>query len=147
MKKSRLLLGLALISMVTTGCDFLDNLSGGGNHQEEKKDDEKKTTEPESISLNEKIDNDSLELESYLGDNSYNPEHRLFEHVDELDLIHDFSQKLTALEEEVFLLKITGLEYKEISSVLDKDIKVVDNALQRIRIKLKAYLDEKNSNI
>ena len=53
MKKGRLLLGLALISMVTTGCDFLDNLSGGGNQQEEKKDDEKKTIEPESISLNE----------------------------------------------------------------------------------------------
>ena len=97
----------------------------------------------ESISLNKKMDEDSLELEDYLGDNSYNPEHRLFEHEDEEHLIKEFSEKLTPLEEEVFLLKITGLDYKEISSVLDKDVKVIDNALQRIRNKLRLFLNNK----
>ena len=98
----------------------------------------------ESISLSEKFDNDSLELESYLGDNSYNPEYRFMEHENEEEIMRDFAKKLTNFEEEVFLLKITGLDYKEISNVLDRDIKAVDNALQRIKIKLKDYMNTKN---
>ena len=94
----------------------------------------------ESISLNDKFDSDSLELEDYLGDNSYNPEYRFIEHEEEAELIETFSKKLTNFEEEVFLLKISGLNYKEISNLLDKDIKAVDNALQRIKMKLKRHL-------
>ena len=94
----------------------------------------------ESISLNDKFDSDSLELEDYLGDNSYNPEYRFIEHEEEAELIETFSKKLTNFEEEVFLLKISGLNYKEISNLLDKDIKAVDNALQRIKLKLKRHL-------
>lgn len=95
----------------------------------------------ESLSLNEKYDDSVFELEDYLGDNSYNPELRFMEHEEEERLITDFSKKLTNFEEEVFLLKITGLDYKEISNILDKDTKAVDNALQRIKIKLKQYLE------
>ena len=95
----------------------------------------------ESISLNDKLDNNSLELEDYLGDNSYNPEYRFIEHEEEEELIKSFSKKLTNFEEEVFLLKITGLDYKEISAILDKNIKAVDNALQRIKIKLRNHLN------
>ena len=98
----------------------------------------------ESLSLNDKIDSDALELEGYLGDNSYNPEYCLLEHENEEILIKDFAKKLTDLEEEVFLLKISGLDYKEISSLLDKNRKVIDNALQRIKIKLKSFLKEVN---
>ncbi len=95
----------------------------------------------ESLSLNEKYDDNVFELEDYLGDNSYNPEYMFMEHEEEEDLIKNFSKKLTNFEEEVFLLKISGLDYKEISNILDKDMKAVDNALQRIKIKLKRYLN------
>ena len=94
----------------------------------------------ESISLSEKYEDTSFELEDYLGDNSYNPEYRFIEHEEEEELIKNFSKKLTNFEEEVFLLKISGLDYKEISNILDKDRKAIDNALQRIKIKLKNYL-------
>lgn len=95
----------------------------------------------ESLSLNDTLDNDIFELEEHLGDNSYNPEYRLFEHETEEELINGFKKNLTELEEEVFLLKIGGLNYKEIAEVLDKDLKAIDNALQRIKIKLKKYLN------
>jgi len=94
----------------------------------------------ESISLNDNFGSDSIELEDFLGDNSYNPEYCFIEHEKEEELIKSFGKKLTSFEEEVFLLKISGLTYKEIASILDRDIKAVDNALQRIKIKLKAYL-------
>lgn len=97
----------------------------------------------ESLSLNEKYDDGLFELEDYLGDNSYNPEYRFMEHEAEEELIKTFSKKLTHFEEEVFLLKVSGLNYKEISNILDKDIKAVDNALQRIKIKLKQHLEYK----
>lgn len=95
----------------------------------------------ESLSLNETIDEDGFELEDHLGDNSYNPEYRLFEHESEEELINGFKKQLTDFEEEVFLLKIGGLNYKEIAEILDKESKAIDNALQRIKIKLKKYLN------
>lgn len=95
----------------------------------------------ESISLSEKFEGTPFELEDYLGDNSYNPEYRFIDHEEEEELIKNFSKKLTNFEEEVFLLKVSGLNYKEISNILDKDRKAIDNALQRIKIKLKQYLN------
>ena len=80
-------------------------------------------------------------MEDHLGDNSYNPEYRLFEHESEEELINGFKKQLTDFEEEVFLLKIGGLNYKEIAEILDKESKAIDNALQRIKIKLKKYLN------
>lgn len=97
----------------------------------------------ESISLNDKFSEESLEFLDYLGDNSYNPEFRYIEKEKEEELINKFSKTLTEFEEEVFMLKIGGLNYKEISKILDKDIKAIDNALQRIRVKLKNHLNEK----
>lgn len=94
----------------------------------------------ESISLNDKYSESSLEIEDYLGDNSYNPEYRYLEKENENELINEFRKTLTSFEEEVFMLKINGLNYKEIAEVLDKEMKAVDNALQRIRTKLKNYL-------
>ena len=52
--------------------------------------------------------------------------------------IMDFAKKeMTYFEQQVFELKINGFEYKEIAVILDKDAKSIDNALQRIKLKLK----------
>ena len=95
----------------------------------------------ESISLSDTLNEDNIELEERIGDNSYNPEYKLFEHETEEELINGFKHVLTDLEEEVFMLKISGFNYKEIAELLDKDSKAIDNALQRIKIKLKKYLN------
>ena len=103
--------------------------------------------------LKHKVLNDSLSLESTdenntdyvfdksLTDNSYNPEEILFNTEDEKDLVKEVSKVLTNFEVQVFELKINGFDYKEIAEILDKDIKAIDNALQRIKFKIKKMTD------
>lgn len=103
--------------------------------------------------LKHKVLNDSLSLENTdknntdyifdksLTDNSYNPEEILFNVENEKDLIKDVSKILTDFEVQVFELKINGFDYKEIAEILDKDIKAIDNALQRIKFKIKKMKD------
>ena len=50
--------------------------------------------------------------------------------------------EMSDFEKCVFDLKMFGLEYKEIASLLDKSYKSVDSALQRIRGKVKKVLEE-----
>ena len=105
--------------------------------------------------LKHKVLNDSLSLENTdenntdyvydksLTDNSYNPEEILFNGENEKDLVKEVSDILTDFEAQVFELKINGFDYKEIAEILDKDIKAIDNALQRVKRKLEKYLDVK----
>ena len=39
-------------------------------------------------------------------------------------------------------MRINGFNYKEIAELLEKDPKAIDNALQRIKSKLKKYLEK-----
>lgn len=103
--------------------------------------------------LKHKVLNDSLSLENTdenntdyvydksLTDNSYNPEKILFNGENEKDLVKEVSDILTDFEAQVFELKINGFDYKEIAEILDKDIKAIDNALQRIKVKIKKLKD------
>ena len=42
---------------------------------------------------------------------------------------------------QVLDLKMAGFTYKEIGDILDKDCKAIDNAVQRIRVKVKKILE------
>ncbi len=55
-------------------------------------------------------------------------------------LEEEIDRELTNLERQVLDLYITGMSVKKISAVLGRDEKSTDNALQRIRHKLKKYL-------
>ena len=50
-------------------------------------------------------------------------------------------KKLTQREKEVFELMITGFNYKEIAYILGKDLKAIDNAIQRVRSKARDILN------
>ncbi len=57
---------------------------------------------------------------------------------EELKLINDFVEKnFSKSEKKVFKLNLVGLSYSEIAEILECDEKFVDNALQRIRKKLR----------
>ena len=59
----------------------------------------------------------------------------------EVEIIEEkIKSKLTSLESQVFELMLSGFKYKEIADILDKDIKSIDNAIQRIRMKSRAVL-------
>lgn len=96
-----------------------------------------------------KILNESMSLEVYtdeenssimdvlVADNSYNPENIIVQTENEHKLIEQIAEQLTPLEQQVFDLKINGFKYKEIADILDKEPKVIDNALNRIKTKIK----------
>ena len=90
----------------------------------------------EAIPL-ETIDNEKdLNLIDYLQDNTDNPELGLLEEAEYQELYNKIAKNLTRLEESVFELRIQNFSYKEIADILDKDIKSIDNAVQRIKIKI-----------
>jgi len=84
-------------------------------------------------------------LINFIKDNSYNPELDLFNEEELQNLFEEATKELTSLEECVFKLKVQGFNYKEIADILDKDQKSIDNAIQRIKLKLKTVIS-KSSN-
>ncbi|MDD3341725.1 MAG: sigma-70 family RNA polymerase sigma factor [Bacilli bacterium] len=82
-------------------------------------------------------------LESVLSDDSFHPEERLFIEEAEKELTEKVKQSLTDNEERIFDLKRAGFNYKEIASIIDKNPKTVDNALQRIKKKFRKVLEER----
>ena len=90
----------------------------------------------EAVSLDLE-DEDNNRLMDIIGDNSINPELQLSQNDELINIYTKIIEKLTDLEECVFILKIQDFSYKEIASILDKDIKSIDNSIQRIKNKLK----------
>ena len=60
-------------------------------------------------------------------------------------LMDKIKNNLTKFEVDVFKLKLKGYSNKEISYMLDKDLKAIDNALTRIKIKIKKIVDKYNT--
>lgn len=108
-----------------------------------------------STRLKHKILNESISIESSdeydedyinqkcLEDNSFNPENILLDSENKEELLNRAKDILTDFEFQVFELKRHGFNYREISEILAKEAKAIDNALQRIRIKIKEILDKR----
>ena len=89
-------------------------------------------------------DNNTGIIDALVVDNSYNPENVIFQTENEIKLIEEIRKELTPLEEQVFDLKISGFKYREIADILDKELKVIDNALNRLKTKVKNILQKHN---
>lgn len=66
-----------------------------------------------------------------------NPEELFLDKERVSDMEQMISRELSGFEKQVLDLYLTGMNYTEIAKVLDRDPKSTDNALQRIRNKLK----------
>lgn len=96
----------------------------------------------ESMSLEVYTDEDnSTIVDALVADNSYNPENIIVQIESEHKLLEKIVSQLTSLEQQVFELKINGFKYKEIADILDKEPKVIDNALNRIKTKIKNLME------
>lgn len=82
-------------------------------------------------------ENDSSNLLDCIKDNSHNPELGLLSNEEFQELYEQILRELTDFEQCVFKLKVQGFHYKEIADILDKDGKSIDNAIQRIKNKIK----------
>ena len=93
----------------------------------------------ESISIE---DEDDLTIDRFLMDNSSNPDSMISENDFQNDIITKLKTQLTDLEKRVLGLKKNDFNYKEIADILEKEPKAIDNALQRIKNKLKNIMRE-----
>lgn len=84
-------------------------------------------------------DNDgkTVLMDLFSADETSNPESMLIdrENVERIEALVE--QELSSFEKQVFDLYITGMKYGQIAKVLGKDEKSTDNALQRIKSKLR----------
>ena len=94
----------------------------------------------ESISLE---DEDENNIDRFLVDNRTNPSEMVEENDYQEKVLIELNNQLTDLEKQVFELKKNDFNYKEIAEILDKDPKVIDNTIQRIKTKLKKIFKEK----
>ena len=93
----------------------------------------------ESISLE---DDDENNIDKFLVDNSNNPSDMIEEYDYQEKILTELNKQLTDLEKQVFELKRNDFNYKEIADILEKEPKVIDNTLQRIKAKLKKIMKE-----
>ena len=73
-------------------------------------------------------------------DSNLIPEQHIIDQENLKALEEAIDRELSPLERQVLDLYVTGMSIRKISAVLSRDEKSTDNAMQRIRHKLKKYL-------
>ncbi|MCR5702134.1 MAG: RNA polymerase sporulation sigma factor SigH [Lachnospiraceae bacterium] len=92
------------------------------------------------ISLYASTGESDIELiENLEADRSTDPEHIILSRENILRVNELLSSKLSKMEQTVLPLYLDGLSYNDIAKKLDKPTKSIDNAISRIRDKLKTF--------
>ena len=98
--------------------------------------------------------NDGVPLDDFLSDETKSqgtpyyqrsPEEQVLARETEKEFISTYSRLLSRLELQVLNLFLEGLSYADMAERLGRDIKAVDNAVQRIRKKLASLPSGENS--
>lgn len=90
----------------------------------------------ESVSIHTKLDN-TYEVELYLPQYVFNPDEKFEENENYEEIKEKIVKTLSKLELKILSFFLKGLSYDEISKALNITKKSVDNALSRIKTKLK----------
>jgi len=93
----------------------------------------------ESISYD--MDEEDISFEKILKDNSSNPAEIVTDIEQTEALIENIKEKLTDFELQVFELMLSYFKYGEIAEILDKEKKQIDNAIQRIKMKVREQIE------
>jgi len=98
------------------------------------------------VSLNKPIydeESDRTLLDIISGNRITDPEEFIIGHEDFLKIEAKIGEILSSLEKEVLSLYLQGRSYQEIAVLLNRHIKSIDNALQRVKRKIEKYLEER----
>ena len=105
--------------------------------------------------LKNKLLNDSLSLEhvydaytsplmDLLSDNNKNdPLENIAKEEKMAELVANIRNSLSDREYEVFSLMVNGLKYDAIATLLNKDLKQIDNTIQRVKAKIKKIVEDR----
>ncbi len=102
------------------------------------------------VSLDKPIyeeDSDKTLLDIICGSKVLNPEELIINKEEYDDIEEKMVEILSELEREVLILYLEGLSYQEIAESLNRQVKSIDNALQRVKKKLERYLDNRGETI
>lgn len=100
------------------------------------------------ISLNKPLyeeDSERTLLDVLTGAKGTNPEDLFISHEEFLVVQEKLGELLSSLEWRVLVNYLDGKSYQEIAKDLDRHVKSIDNALQRVKRKLEKYI-ERNSD-
>jgi len=101
------------------------------------------------VSLDKPIydeDSDRTLLDVITGTRVSDPEELIINQEEFDGLEEKMSEILTDLERRVLMLYLDGRSYQEIAADLDRHVKSIDNALQRVKRKLERYLEMRDVN-
>ena len=92
------------------------------------------------ISLSGGMENDNDKTDIVL-DVQYDPERSYINKESEVELLEEIKNALSKYEHKILIYYLQGYSYDEISQKAGKDVKSIDNALQRIRKKLSSKVE------
>jgi RNA polymerase sporulation-specific sigma factor len=101
------------------------------------------------VSLDKPIydeESDRTLLDVITGSESEDPEHLMIHREEYSHLEEKIGEILSELEQQVLTLYLDGQSYNEISEELNRHVKSIDNALQRVKRKLERHLDMNKTN-
>lgn len=101
------------------------------------------------VSLNKPIyeeDSDRTLLDIISGVKVANPEDMIISREEFADIENKMNNILSDFEWKVLMSYLDGKSYQEIAVELDRHIKSIDNALQRVKRKLEKYITNRNDN-
>lgn len=99
------------------------------------------------VSLNKPIydeDSDRTLLDVISGSKITDPEELIISREEFGDIEQKMGEILSDLEWKVLMAYLDGKSYQEIADDLDRHVKSIDNALQRVKRKLERYLENRN---
>ena len=100
------------------------------------------------VSLNKPIydeDSDRTLLDVISGNRVTDPEELIISQEEFNDIESKMGEILSSLEWKVLMYYLEGKSYQEIALVLDRHVKSIDNALQRVKRKLERYLETRDN--
>lgn len=86
-------------------------------------------------------ESDRTLLDVISGAKTLNPEEMIINQEEFDDIEMKMGELLSDLERKVLVLYLDGRSYQEISDELNRHVKSIDNALQRVKRKLEKYLE------
>lgn len=101
------------------------------------------------VSLNKPIydeDSDRTLLDVLSGSKISDPEELVISREEFIDIEAKMGEILSDLEWKVLMAYLDGKSYQEIAVELDRHVKSIDNALQRVKRKLERYLDNRGDD-
>lgn len=100
------------------------------------------------VSLNKPIydeDSDRTLMDVISGTKITNPEELIISREEFNDIEEKMGEILSPLEWQVLMAYLEGKSYQEIAIELNRHVKSIDNALQRVKRKLERYLEKRES--